>query len=62
MALMTPVSLKLLLLRPGVHNVRHTALCLHRSRNGRPFFFLRALLTWKLGGCRPAWLRATASA
>lgn len=52
MALMTPVSLKLLLPRPSVHNVCHTTLSLHPSCNGGDLF-LRALLTWKLRSCLP---------
>lgn len=57
MALMTPVSLKLLSPRPSVHNVCHTTLSLHPCCNGGGdlfFFFLRALLTWKLRSCLPA--------
>lgn len=51
MTLMTPMSLKLLLQRPGVHNACHTTLSPYHSCNG-DLFFLKgtSIIKYKDGG------------
>lgn len=47
MVLMTPVSLKLLLLRPSVHTMCHSTLSLHPSCNWGGDLFFRVPPTWQ---------------